>query len=174
MLCGHFIDCDGGSLDGMVEMGKPIGDQSFSTRELADAHSARVWTNVSLNFGNYRNAVISLVLAVSLAGCASHEPIWHSKQRFVTIRLGDTASLSKEEASRRLLERAARVTVDHGYRYFAINVPSHPQGAAASLPSRADFTIRMYMQGEVSAASPGLWDAFRLLEAKNATTAPRS
>ncbi len=64
-----------------------------------------------------------------------------------------------------LLARAARLTVDHGYRYFAIVTPAIASGAPdpIALKPGINLTIRLYRAGEARAPGYRVWDAYMLL-----------
>jgi hypothetical protein len=95
---------------------------------------------------------------LALQGCAHHQPVWAEG---TLIRISGKASqgLAPEDAFRQLLAEAARVTVDHGHRYFVlVNAPS-----GSRLQPGASLDIRMLHDNK---RSQGAFDAYRLLEAQ--------
>jgi hypothetical protein len=107
-------------------------------------------------------AVAGLLSLVLLSGCANHEaPLPNPRNAVISGK--DTAGLSPADAQNLILAKAARLTVDHGFRYFAlVNAPPAPT-AMFTLTPGASITIRLFHDGEVKPSKPGTWDAFRLL-----------
>jgi len=99
-----------------------------------------------------------------LAGCANHALPLQSP-RTAVISGKDTAGLKQADAQEQILAKAARVTVDHGFRYFTlVNQPSSGPTATPATPSPGtSITIRLFRDGEIKSIRPGIWDAFRLL-----------
>ncbi len=64
-----------------------------------------------------------------------------------------------------LLARSARLTVDHGYRYFAILEPAIASGTPdpVSLKPGINITISLYRPGDAQAPGYRVWDAYALL-----------
>lgn len=75
-----------------------------------------------------------------------------------------TASDSQDIAAEKMLRLAARMTLDHGYRYFTIEGAEIHAGLPAVRPG-ASLTIRLYRPGEVNPNRAGLWDAVRVVSA---------
>ena len=97
-----------------------------------------------------------------------------------TISGRETAGLSSADATRKALLEAARLTVDHGFRYFVIIRTSNPpaghsgpstsrdqsipaSSAASILVPGTDVTIKTFRVGEVGRNRAGIWDAYQLL-----------
>jgi hypothetical protein len=97
---------------------------------------------------------------LALSACAHHvRPMFND--RTVVISGKRTVGDSTGEATQKILIQAARLTLDHGFRYFRIagsqNVPG--RGDALSIRPGADVTIEVYREGEIDRRSPGVWDA---------------
>jgi len=110
-------------------------------------------------------AAAGLLNLALMSGCASLAPPLQGP-RTAVISGKDTAGLVQADAQEQILAKAARVTVDHGFRYFIlVNTPSSTQTAIApvALSPGASITIRLFHDGEVKPSRPGTWDAFRLL-----------
>jgi len=72
-----------------------------------------------------------------------------------------TASEDRSDTTRKMLVVAARMTLNHGFRYFAIvglSNASNPVGMSSLQPG-SDMTIRVYREGEINPRNPGIWDA---------------
>lgn len=81
-----------------------------------------------------------------------------------------TAGLTGPDATRTVLQDAARITVDHGAQFFrlvrtdarqAYDVPGY--GYNIAIRPGAAVTIRVYQAGDVRADAPGVWDAEKIL-----------
>jgi hypothetical protein len=111
-----------------------------------------------------RLVIISIIALAALTGCATRQPVWQNSQRIVTISGKDTAGVSQQEILQRMLYKSARVTIDHGFRYFAIIRPlPSPDGSIPLRPGN-DLTIRILRQGETKYPAPGLLDAYSLMD----------
>jgi hypothetical protein len=73
-----------------------------------------------------------------------------------------TASDSQDIAARKMLRLAARMTLDHGYRYFTVEGAEVRAGLPAVQPG-AGLTIRLYRPGDVDPNRAGVWDAVRVV-----------
>ena len=120
---------------------------------------------------NPRPAMI-LLSAFLLFGCVSHAPIWENP-RGVVVSGKDMAGLTPAAAYQAMLARAARLTVDHGYRYFTVTDPSLPAKDGTLKPG-ANITIRVFHEGGTRYPAPGVWDAFMLLADKKHPAPRRS
>ena len=115
-----------------------------------------------------------LVAFLALAGCATRQPVWQDSQRIINIPGKETAGLAGPVALQRMLAKSARVTVDHGYRYFAVARPQPAANGAVSFLPGGDLTIRLYRDNETRYRAPGIWDAYGLLQGlRAASSAPR-
>jgi hypothetical protein len=102
--------------------------------------------------------------AGSLMGCAHSLPrLTASHTLLVSGR--ETVSMNAPNARQFLLARAARLTVDHGYRYFAIVTPAIASGAPdpIALKPGINFTIRLYRPGEAQTPGYRFWGVYLLL-----------
>jgi hypothetical protein len=82
--------------------------------------------------------------------------------RPVVISGKSTIGISARDATQKIFLKAARLTLNHGCRYFKIveSPNAYPNGTGApSIRPGADVTIRIYRQGEIDPQSPGAWDA---------------
>jgi len=94
-----------------------------------------------------------------LAGCARH--ISALPDGNVTTLSGKyTAGYSPAQASKRMLGLAARIAVDHGFRYFRI---IGPEGAGQPIEPGISVRVRLYGEGDVDPAAPGIYDASAIL-----------
>jgi len=109
-----------------------------------------------------------ILAAVVLSGCTTHQPVWQDRQRVIIVSGKDMAGASQDAAVQRMLARSARVTVDHGFRYFTIVRPVPAPGGPLALRPGADVTIRLFRQGETEYPAPGVWDAYGLLNNRRA------
>lgn len=99
-----------------------------------------------------------------LVACAHPAPAMRD-ERTAVISGRETRGYSPSDAVQKDLVLAAKMTVDHGFRYFRI-VSSHvPFGAGgdAAIQPGADVTIRVFHEGETSARVAGIWDAEAIL-----------
>ena len=120
-----------------------------------------------------------VLLAAALSACIGPAPPLRAS-RIVTISGRETAGLSSADATKKALLEAARLTVDHGFRYFVIIRTSNPpighsgpstsraqsiptSSAASILVPGTDITIKTFRVGEVGRNRAGIWDAYRLL-----------
>jgi len=110
-----------------------------------------------------------------MAGCVSPAP--RLQPGGIAIIAGkDTAGLDDEAARGKVLSEAARLTVDHGYRYFVL-LPAAKLPATRLSAARTDVAAATIRAGQAqrfqvvrrapSGARPGLWDAYRLLAQKS-------
>ncbi len=74
-----------------------------------------------------------------------------------------TAGSDPRAAFDAVLVQAAKMTVDHGFRYFG--VAGSEGGNAPAFRPGADVTIKVFREGEVDPARPGIWDAQQILTA---------
>jgi hypothetical protein len=82
--------------------------------------------------------------------------------RPVVISGKSTMGISVRDATQKILLKAARLTLDHGCRYFKIveSPNAYPNGTSTpSIRPGADVMIRIYRQGEIDPYSPRVWDA---------------
>lgn len=118
-------------------------------------------------------ALLSLAL---LAGCIGHMPPLRGGQ-VGTISGRETAGLAPDAAQKKVLAEAAQLTVDHGFRYFVI-LPGPPQRSPAGIATRAggpadtairpgtDVSFRALRKDQIGRGTAGVFDAYRLLEAR--------
>ncbi|MGA7710800.1 MAG: hypothetical protein WCA81_02785 [Rhizomicrobium sp.] len=67
-----------------------------------------------------------------------------------------------DAVSTNALVAAARLTLDHGCRYFKILGPNNTylrRNAPLSLRPGADVTLAIYRESEINPQSPDVWDA---------------
>lgn len=117
----------------------------------------------------FRGSSLALLLVLELAACASPAPRLQAGEIGV-IAGQQTTGLSDEAARRKVLSIAARLTVDHGYRYFVILPAAIPPGAKAA---KVDSTTAIHAgqaqhfqivrRATASRASAPVWDAYGLL-----------
>jgi hypothetical protein len=124
--------------------------------------------------------MVAVLLVAVLCSCIGPAPRLKSG-RIATISGHETAGLNSADASKKVLLEAARLTVDHGFRYFAIIGPPNPptkhsgpdisqarsipalSSAASILVPGTDITIKTFRVGEVGRNRAGIWDAYQLL-----------
>jgi hypothetical protein len=99
-----------------------------------------------------------------LMGCAHPMPQL-SASHTLLVSGRETQSMNAPDTQRFLLARAARLTVDHGYRFFAILEPAIASGTPdpISLKPGTNLTIRLYRPGEARMPGYRIWDAYALL-----------
>jgi len=115
----------------------------------------------------YSSVVFALVCGAQFAGCATRMPPL-AADRTAVIAGHVTAGLSGPDATRALLQGAARVTVDHGAQYFRLvqtdaRAAYDIRGYDVAIRPGAAVTIKVYQAGEVRTGAPGLWDAEKIL-----------
>jgi hypothetical protein len=112
----------------------------------------------------WRSTLVLGMGAGLLAGCAHHMP-GLSANHMLMVSGRETQSMDAPGTRRFLLARAARLTVDHGYRYFAIVNPAIASGTPdpVSLKPGGNLTIRLYRPGEARMPGYRVWDAYALL-----------
>lgn len=109
---------------------------------------------------------IIILAAGLLSGCASHSPGLRGDRTALVSGKG-TASMNQQEATQLLLGKAARLTVDHGFRYFVVTAPPSPEkqvSSNAGIRPGGDITIRLFRDGEIKYPARAVWDAFLVLE----------
>ncbi len=124
--------------------------------------------------------ILSLILApVGLQACARHLPPLPANG-MLTISGRGTEGMTQAAASQSLLAKAAKLTVDHGFRYFTLINPAAarpgnggtPLGTPLALQPGSNITIRLFHEGDVKASAPGILDAFMLLSAGKPSRVP--
>ena len=102
-----------------------------------------------------------LLLPLMLAACVSHAPPLQNGNIGV-VAGKETAGLDDKAATQKVLAEAARLTVDHGYRYFTLLPGAKTSGAAPRDVIHAGQTVQFQI---LRRARPGrgVWDAYRLL-----------
>jgi len=139
----------------------PIAAEMRSApRELYRAHPAARLTCYSA----LRRFMLGIVVSVPLAGCVSHlPPVPDSHVVMVSGR--GTAGYDQKNATRMAIVVAARVTVDHGFRYFRVvgSSGANDAGGLASLQPGVNFAIRVYDEGETNPHGANLFDAQAVL-----------
>ena len=113
-----------------------------------------------------RFPAIAILAAGLLSGCASHSPVWEG-DRTALLSGKETAGMSQQNAVQLLLGKAARLTVDHGFRYFVVTATPSPEKQVSGdtgIRPGADITIRVFRDGEIKYPAPRVWDAFLVLE----------
>ena len=122
---------------------------------------------------NRSPAICAALSFLILSACVSRAPPLRGGQ-IGLISGRETAGLSNDAARNKVLAEAARLTVDHGLRYFillpapqmaASPAPARPQRANADTAIRpgVDVTFRVLRKEPVGG---GAWDAYRLLSAR--------
>jgi len=106
-----------------------------------------------------RSRPIQLVVLCGLVLCACAHPIPPMRNDHTIVISGKrTAGNSDRDVGQKILTMAARLTLDHGFRYFEfVGVPS-ANGTPAIRPG-SDVTIRVYRMGEIDPHRPGVRDA---------------
>ncbi len=114
-------------------------------------------------YGLFRKGLL-LAFAIACssiaAACISRAPPMLDA-RTAVIPGRATAGYDSHAALDAVLVQAAKMTVDHGFRYFRI--ADSEGGNAPSVRPGADVAIKVFRVGEVGPASPGIWDAQQIL-----------
>jgi hypothetical protein len=122
-----------------------------------------------------------LAFITVLSACVGPAPAMRDSRTAVILGRV-TAGLSAPDATRKALSEAAKITVDHGFRYFMIANPQNTSANAVAIIPGANLTIRTFRNGEIKRNTPGLWDADAILSsgiketaiiAKNGTATSR-
>lgn len=118
-------------------------------------------------------AICAALSFLVLSACVSRAPPLRGGQ-IGLISGRETVGLSSDAARNKVLAEAARLTVDHGLRYFIL-LPAPQMAASPARPQRAgadtairpgvDVTFRALRKDPVGG---GAWDAYRLLSARKA------
>lgn len=103
-------------------------------------------------------------LLSSLSACVSPAPAMRD-DRTAVIAGRETAGYTQNDAVRKDLVLAAKMTVDHGFRYFRIagSSPQIANGRAEAMKPGADVVITVFHEGEANAQTAGIWDAEEIL-----------
>lgn len=82
-------------------------------------------------------------------------------ERTIVISGRSTVGESRNDVTTKMLIFAARLTLDHGFRYFRVvgSPNASTRQRTLSIFPGADVTIEVYRDGEISQRSPGIWDA---------------
>jgi hypothetical protein len=109
-------------------------------------------------YGTTRNSMrLGAIVAgmLLLMGCAHHmRPMTSDHTLVISGRY--TANDEPALASRKVVVEAARLTLNHGFRYFKFAGSAQ---AAPSVRPGTDVTIQVYREGDVDPRAPGIWDA---------------
>jgi hypothetical protein len=108
-----------------------------------------------------RFPMATLVSAIFISSCAVPMPAMRADHT-VTIAGRLTAGLGPADANRKAMSEAARLTVDHGFRYFKFVGTPNGTAAAPALPGK-DIVFKAFHKGEIRPNTPGLWDADTIL-----------
>ena len=105
--------------------------------------------------------LLGVFCGLALAACAHHvRPMLND--RTIVISSRSTVGNDLNDATKKTLIAAARLTLDHGFRYFTI-VGSPGTNSirerTLSIQPGADVTIKVYREGEIDPRSPNVWDA---------------
>jgi len=102
------------------------------------------------------------ILLIALCGlvlCACAHPIPPMRNdRTIVISGKRTAGNSDRDVTQKILILAARLTLDHGFRYFEFAGVPNANGTPIIRPG-SDVTIRVYRAGEIDPHRPGMRDA---------------
>jgi hypothetical protein len=116
-------------------------------------------------------AICAALSFLVLSACVSRAPPLRGGQ-IGLISGRQTAGLSSDAARNKVLAEAARLTVDHGLRYFILlpapqmaNAPAQRTSADAAMRPGVDVSFRALRKEPVGG---GAWDAYRLLGARKA------
>jgi hypothetical protein len=109
--------------------------------------------------GRFAMIVASLLCCLELTACA-HPTRPMLGERTIQVS-GRGIAGDRGEAGSEILTRAAKLTLDHGFRYFRI---VNPPGALDErgmllIQPGTTITIEVYRNGEIGTARPHLWDA---------------
>lgn len=106
--------------------------------------------------------VVAGVCVLSLAGCVAHmAPLRADHVVVVSGKL--TAGDAQPDAVRQALFQAAKLTVDHGYRYFRVLADDTGDGGLSAIRPGVNVAVKLYAEGEIAPHSPGVWDADEIL-----------
>jgi hypothetical protein len=116
-----------------------------------------------------------LACIAGLSACIGPAPSMRDN-RTAVISGRVTAGLSATDATRKALSEAAKITVDHGFRYFMIANPQNASASTVAISPGANLTIRTFRAGEIRRNAPGVWDADAILSsgAKDAANTAKS
>jgi hypothetical protein len=107
-----------------------------------------------------RKILLGVFCGLALAACAHPvRPMFNAHTIVISGR--STVGSDLNSATRKTLIVAARMTLDHGFRYFKIvgsqNAPSRSD--VPLIRPGADVTIEVFREGEIDPRRPGVWDA---------------
>lgn len=109
------------------------------------------------------SSVASLAILAFLSSCVAPMPALRA-DRMVTIPGRLIAGLAPADATRKAMAEAARLTIDHGFRYFML--APNGSGAASVLPGK-NVVFKVYHKGDIRPNTPGLLDADVILAPGN-------
>jgi hypothetical protein len=116
-------------------------------------------------------AICAALSFLVLSACVSRAPPLRGGQ-IGLISGRQTAGLSSDAARNKVLAEAARLTIDHGLRYFILlpapqmaNALAQRTSADTAMRPGVDVTFRALRKEPVGG---GAWDAYRLLGARKA------
>lgn len=111
--------------------------------------------------GHGRKIVVGVLCGIALSACAHPVPPMRN-DRTVVISGKRTVGNNARDATQKILIQAARLTLDHGFRYFTIvgsPIANSIRSRALSIQPGADVTIKVYREGEIDPRSANVWDA---------------
>ncbi len=106
-----------------------------------------------------RPLMLVALCGLVLTSCA-HPVLPMRNDRTIVISGKRTAGSSDRDAAQRMLVTAARLTLDHGFRYFElVGVADAARSDLPEIRPGVDVTIRVYRAGEIDPHRPGMRDA---------------
>jgi len=108
-----------------------------------------------------RKILLGAFCGMALLSCMSQAPAMLNDRKAAISGRG-TVGMSSSDATRIMLTRAARMTLDHGFRYFQIagsRTAASIRDGMFSIQPGANIMINVYREGEINQRGQAVWDA---------------
>lgn len=104
--------------------------------------------------------IIAVLCMALLAGCVHRAPALID-DRTAVVSGRETLGSTPDDAVQTDLVLAAKIAVDHGFRYFRIVSTRDPFATVGVSEIRPglDLTVKFFRDGETNARTPGIFDA---------------
>ena len=118
--------------------------------------------NNAMTFRRSSRGAALFLLTGLVAGCVAHAPpLLRGTQAIVPSK--ETAGLNPDQAADVVLKEAARITLAHGYRYFAILPDGGVSRQSAAFTVTPGASVRFQLLKSNHGRAGHVWDAYTIL-----------